>query len=53
MMDRMVEERFLHPGQREDLWTGRDIDAMLAWIHDYEPAHAAKWLDEKRSRELR
>lgn len=53
MMDRMVEERFLHPGQREDLWTGRDIDAMLAWMRDYTPAEASKWLDEKRSRELR
>ncbi|MGY1457698.1 LOG family protein [Luteimonas sp. A534] len=53
MMDRMVEERFLHPGQREDLWTGQDIDAMLDWMRDYQPASASKWLDEKRSRELR
>ena len=53
MMDRMVEERFLHPGQREDLWTGQDIDAMLVWMRDYQPAVASKWLDEKRSRELR
>lgn len=53
MMDRMVEERFLHPGQREDLWTGSDIDAMLEWMRDYRPAQASKWLDEKRSRELR
>ena len=53
MMDRMVEERFLHAGQRDDLWTGQDIDAMLAWMRGYEPAQASKWLDEKRSRELR
>ncbi|MBB1471879.1 TIGR00730 family Rossman fold protein [Luteimonas sp. MC1782] len=53
MMDTMVAERFLHPGQREDLWTGGDIDAMLAWMRDYRPAQASKWLDEKRSRELR
>ena len=53
MMDRMVEERFLHPGQREDMWTGQDIDAMFDWMRGYQPAHAAKWLDEKRSRELR
>ena len=53
MMDRMVEERFLHPGQREDLWTGRDIEAMLGWMRDYRPASATKWLDEKRSREMR
>ena len=53
MMDRMVEERFLHPGQREDLWTGRDMDAMLDWMRAYRPASATKWLDEKRSREMR
>ncbi|MBB6599392.1 TIGR00730 family Rossman fold protein [Luteimonas sp. MC1825] len=53
MMDTMVAERFLHPGQREDLWTGGDIDAMLAWMRNYRPAQASKWLDEKRSRELR
>ncbi|HEY4529120.1 MAG TPA: TIGR00730 family Rossman fold protein [Luteimonas sp.] len=53
MMDRMVEDRFLHPGQRADLWTGRDIDAMLAWMQAYRPAEASKWLDEKRTRELR
>ena len=53
MMDRMVEERFLHPGQRQDMWTGEDVDAMLDWMRDYQPAQASKWLDEKRSRELR
>src|SRR5690606_27403060 len=26
MIDRMVEERFLHPAQRADLWHGSDID---------------------------
>ena len=53
MMDRMVEEKFLHPGQRADLWVGQDIDAMLEWMRGYTPAQASKWLDEKRSRELR
>ena len=53
MMDRMVEQKFLHPGQREDLWVGQDIEAMLGWMANYEPAQASKWLDEKRSRELR
>ncbi len=53
MMDRMVEERFLHPGQREDMWTGDDIEAMFEWMRGYQPAQASKWLDEKRSRELR
>lgn len=53
MMDRMVAERFLHPGQREDLWAGEDIDAMFEWMRGYQPAQASKWLNEKRSRELR
>lgn len=52
MMDHMVSERFLHPEQRQDLWAGGDIDAMLAWMRDYQPARATKWLEEKRAREL-
>jgi uncharacterized protein (TIGR00730 family) len=53
MLDRMVEERFLHPDQRHDLWLGDDIDALFAWLRDYEPAQADKWLDGKRRKELR
>jgi hypothetical protein len=51
MVDRMVDERFLHPDQRRDLWYGEDIDAMLDWMRTYAPADSAKWLDEKRRRE--
>jgi uncharacterized protein (TIGR00730 family) len=53
MIDRMVEERFLHAEQRHDLWHGEDIDALFGWMRDYTPAQADKWLDEKRRRELR
>jgi len=53
MMDRMVEERFLHPDQRRDLWQGDDIDALIAWMRSYEPAQASKWIDEKRRAALR
>ena len=53
MIDRMVEERFLHAEQRDDLWHGESIDALFAWMRDYTPAQADKWLDEKRRRELR
>lgn len=53
MMDRMVEERFLHPDQRRDLWHGHDIDALVAWMRAYEPAQASKWIDEKRRAALR
>jgi predicted Rossmann-fold nucleotide-binding protein len=53
MIDRMVEERFLHQDQRHDLWHGEDIDTLFAWMRDYTPAQADKWLDEKRRKELR
>ena len=53
MIDRMVEERFLHPAQRADLWHGEDIDAMLGWMRDYAPVSATKWLDEKRRKSMR
>ncbi len=53
MIDRMVEERFLHAEQRTDLWHGEDIGAMLQWMRDYQPAQASKWIDEKRRSVLR
>ena len=53
MMDRMVEERFLHVDQRRDLWHGDDMDALIAWMRAYEPAHASKWVDERRRKDLR
>ena len=53
MIDRMVEERFLHPEQRNDLWHGDDLDAMVAWMRAYTPAQADKWMDEKRRKSLR
>ena len=53
MIDRMVEERFLHAEQRQDLWHGEDIGTLFAWMRDYTPAQADKWLDEKKRRELR
>ena len=53
MMDRMVDERFLHEDQRRDLWHGDDLDGLFAWLRDYAPARANKWLDEKRRSQLR
>ncbi|WP_340648865.1 TIGR00730 family Rossman fold protein [Pseudoxanthomonas winnipegensis] len=53
MIDRMVEQRFLHAAQRADLWHGEDIDALLGWMRDYTPAQASKWIDEKRREALR
>ena len=53
MLDTMVRERFLHADQRNDLWHGEDIAAMLAWMRGYVPAQADKWLDGKRRGDLR
>lgn len=53
MLDKMVEERFLHEAQRRDLWHGEDIDALFAWMRGYTPAKAEKWLDEKKRAALR
>ncbi|PNS08191.1 TIGR00730 family Rossman fold protein [Solilutibacter silvestris] len=53
MLDHMVDQRFLHPEQRTDLWHGDDIDTLLAWMRDYRPAQADKWMDEKRRGQLR
>lgn len=52
MIDSMVEHRFLHPDQRNDLWQGQDIDALLAWMNAYQPAQSSKWLEEKRRKAL-
>ncbi|TAA07221.1 TIGR00730 family Rossman fold protein [Pseudoxanthomonas winnipegensis] len=53
MIDRMVEQRFLHAAQRADLWHGEEIDALLGWMRAYTPAQASKWIDEKRREALR
>ena len=53
MIDRMVEQRFLHAEQRHDLWHGDDLDALFDWMRDYTPAQADKWLDAKRRDSLR
>lgn len=52
MMDRMVDEGFLHADHRRDLWHGDDPEAMLAWMQAYEPLPSAKG-DELRCRDLR
>jgi uncharacterized protein (TIGR00730 family) len=53
MLDRMVEERFLHADQRHDLWLGEDIHTLFTWMRSYVPAQADKSLDETRRRSLR
>jgi uncharacterized protein (TIGR00730 family) len=43
MLERMVEEGFLPPEHRAELWYGDDIDALLQWVRqDRAPRHARK-----------
>lgn len=53
MMDRMVQERFLHADQRRDLWHGEDIESMLGWMGSYRPSSTDKRLDSTRRKDLR
>ena len=53
MVEHMVAEKFLHADQRHDLWFGEDIDQMLQWMANYQPADAGKWFDEKRRAAMR
>jgi len=48
MLEHMVAERFLHTDQRNDLWHGTDLDAMLAWMRSYAPPAADKRRDQQR-----
>jgi len=48
MIDRMVEERFLHAGQRAELWYGADIAQMFDWMRHDTTKQASKCSDEKR-----
>ena len=53
MLDRMVEERFLHADQRNDLWRGENLDDLFAWLREYRPVQASKWLNDERHKDLR
>jgi len=48
MLEHLVAERFLHPDQRNDLWYGDNLDAMLAWMRSYTPPAADKRRDQQR-----
>jgi uncharacterized protein (TIGR00730 family) len=37
MLGRMVEQGFLRPGHRDELWHGEEIAEMLAWMRGYSP----------------
>ena len=53
MLDRMVEERFLREAHRRDLWHGEDIDALLQWMREYQPAPGEKAPCDRQLKDLR
>ncbi len=53
MLDRMVEERFLREAHRRDLWHGEDIDALLQWMREYQPAPGKKAPGIPQQKDLR
>ena len=53
MLDRMVEERFLREAHRRDLWHGEDIDALLQWMREYQPAPGKNAPGVRQPKDLR
>lgn len=42
MMDHMVAEGFVQPGQRDSLWFGDSTDALFDWMARYDGGNAAR-----------
>ena len=45
MMDRMVAEGFVQPGQRDSVWFGDSEAALFDWMADYDGGNAARVID--------
>jgi uncharacterized protein (TIGR00730 family) len=43
-MDHMVAEGFVRAEQRNNVWFGDDIPALLDWMHSYESGYTPKWI---------
>ena len=44
-MQHMVGERFVRHSQLDGIWFGQEIDALFAWMAQYQPDYAPKWID--------
>jgi hypothetical protein len=42
MMDHMVGEGFVQPGQRDSIWFGDSMTALFAWMADYDGSNASR-----------
>jgi len=43
-MDHMVDQGFVRAEQRDNVWFGKDIHALLDWMHAYESGYTPKWI---------
>ncbi len=46
MMDHMVGEGFVKPGQRDSIWFGEDMTRLFDWMERFEGSYMPKWIDD-------
>lgn len=46
MVDHMVGEGFVKPGQRDSLWFGEDMTRLFDWMERFEGRYTPKWIDD-------
>ena len=42
MMDHMVDEGFVRPGQRDSVWFGNSMSALFGWMASYDGGNASR-----------
>ena len=47
LMEHMVDESFVKAAQRDSIWFGDDIAALLDWMRDYEGSYTPKWISSR------
>lgn len=47
LMEHMVDEAFVKAAQRDSIWFGDDIAALLDWMRDYEGSYTPKWISSR------
>jgi uncharacterized protein (TIGR00730 family) len=47
LMEHMVDEAFVKAAQRDSIWFGDDIAALLDWMREYEGSYTPKWISSR------
>jgi uncharacterized protein (TIGR00730 family) len=47
LMEHMVDEAFVKAAQRDSIWFGDDIAALLDWMQEYEGSYTPKWISSR------